>query len=303
MAYSFEKEKKKVGITSQDMFCFQFSKAEYISTELYKTHNSNKDDNIKSYVLRYIKNTLNVCESINCIYQNTNDFISASTLLRSVIDRIAILFHIYTNDDMETTLLKHYLYLLDGVLYQGRTRIDLDKIVNSTLDDKEFDEFKKNYEIENAILEVQRKNIFKKINQLNIIKAGNVNKDIINKGNWKFKNIKNCSSFSWGELYSELGIHETFSKTASFISGHVHGLSISNIDNIDFSKHFITLFAIASSVLTKLNEFITLFYNEDIQKNNIDFCNSDISKVYANLTSNEYIKKINNKYRRNKIIF
>ena len=158
-----KKKKKEIGITSQDMFCFQFSKAEYTSTELYKIHNSNNDDNIKSYVLRYIKNTLNVCESINCIYLNTTDFISASTLLRSVIDRIAILFHIYANDDMETTLLKHYLYLLDGVLYQGRTKIDLERIVNNTLDDNEFDEFKKSYEIENAILEVQRKNILSNV--------------------------------------------------------------------------------------------------------------------------------------------
>ena len=300
MAYSFEKEKKEIGITSQDMFCFQFSKAEYISARLYEIYNSNTDNDIKSYVLRYIKNTLNVCESINCIYQNTNDFISASTLLRSVIDRLAILFHIYTNDNEETLLLKHYLYLLDGVLYQGRMKIDLKKIVNTTLDENEFDEFKKSHEIENAILEAQRKNILKKIHNIDIVKSGNVNEDIINRGNWKFKNIKNSSSFSWGELYSELGIHETFSKTASFISGHVHGLSISNIGNIDFSKRFPYLFAIATSSLTKLNEFITLYYNEEILKNKIDFYSSDIASVYANSTSQEYIKKINEKYRSKK---
>lgn len=300
MSYSYKKEKEEIGVSSLDLFCFQFSKAEYISTKLYEIHNSNMDDDIKSYVLRYIKNTLNVCESINCIYQNTNDFISASTLLRSVIDRLAILFHIYTNNNEETLLLKHYLYLLDGVLYQGRMKIDFKKTVNTTLDDNEYDEFKKNHEIENAILEAQQKTLIKKIYNLNIVKSRKVNEEIIKRANWKFKSIKNSSSFSWGELYSELGIHETFSKTASFISGHVHGLSISNIGNIDFSKRFPYLFAIATSSLTKLNEFITLFYNEEILKNNIDFYSSEIANVYANSMSNEYIKKINGKYRSKK---
>ena len=142
--------------------------------------------------------------------------------------------------------------------------------------------------------------MIRKIYNLNIVKSGKVNENIIKSANWKFKNIENSSICSWGDLYSELGIHETFSKTASFISGHVHGLSISNISNIDFSKRFPYLFAIATSSLTKLNEFIISFYNDDILKNNIDFYSSDIANVYANSTNNEYIKKINEKYRSKK---
>jgi len=186
---------------------------------------------IPSYALAFIKKVLVQASTLVMVARERKDYNTVCAMVRMLADNMATLNLVYDCDDEEEKVLRHLLYVMDGVSsrhdalvghpmhYDGRipreTYDTLEKQVQGAIDN----EAKCTRFCEDAIKARQPYQTHKE----------HIDK-LIKKKDWKFKQIgqPQLKSYSWKEMYEKLDI-KTGDEMFPFLSQYVHGLSVSNI--------------------------------------------------------------------------
>ncbi len=185
-----------------------------------------------------IDDTVRGLSSLYTLADLRQDYNSCAVLLRSLVDKIAVLQLVYANEDDCDRTFRHYVYALDGL--EERSKMLEDRIVKDEyIAEDEFQKLEKQMDdarsdTKKAILyileEIRR-------HRYNIENPDWVNAVIRKNKIWQYrdkfqydKKGKNVPCYSWKDMYKLIDSRE---EIASFYSGYlsqfVHGLSLSSL--------------------------------------------------------------------------
>ena len=239
------------------------------------------DIDIKSYPLKIIDKLTTMLTTLWKVINIDKDFYVANVVIRSIADNVALLFLIYNKDEGEIRILRHYLFLLDGI--RSRLANLIIPIKNDDITEEEYQKLVKQQEDFKSMLNGCKKYIIECITSLNIYNTNKLGIDMLMKNkkgeeqyNWKFKTLNitpaqintEKNTYNWKSMYSEIKLPENF--FSSFLSDYVHGLSMSNITIASDKQNMGTLVYITKVLMERIELFIHKYYTielEDIQKN------------------------------------
>ena len=239
------------------------------------------DIDIKSYPLKIIDKLTTMLTKLWKVINIDKDFYVANVVIRSIADNVALLFLIYNKDEGEIRILRHYLFLLDGI--RSRLANLIIPIKNDDITEEEYQKLVKQQEDFKSMLNGCKKYIIECITSLNIYNTNKLGIDMLMKNkkgeeqyNWKFKTLNitpaqintEKNTYNWKSMYSEIKLPEKF--FSSFLSDYVHGLSMSNITIASDKQNMGTLVYITKVLMERIELFIHKYYTielEDIQKN------------------------------------
>ena len=239
---------------------------------------SNSVSDIPGYVLEFCRKVLIQATTLVKVAREEEDYNTVCSLVRILADNIATLNLVYNCQNDEEKILRHLLYVLDGVRERYNYLKDRKLTYDGKIPQETFEALKR--QVEGA-----RDNSAGCIAYCeSIIKALPVyasnRKDVdslIQNRNWKYKQItpnskKDKNAYTWKEMYGLLSIKEA-SDMMSFFSQYVHGLSISNIvlgdpDDFDAPLSFtVCLLGWLFNYIRKVYEpYIGQYTWEDIDK-------------------------------------
>lgn len=189
---------------------------------------------ISGYLLEFCRKVLIQFSTLEKVAREREDYNTVCSLVRILADNLSTIRLVYGGNDDEERVLRHYLYVLDGVsarntllkshpvVYQSNVSIETLKTLSEQVQSAQ-DNAEKCIDI--CITAIQSCPRYKEQQQ-------NIDVLIENK-NWKYKSIQrpypySKNVYSWKEMYALLGIREA-TEIFPFLSQYVHGLSVSNI--------------------------------------------------------------------------
>lgn len=236
---------------------------------------------IKSYPLKVIDKLTTMLTTLWNVINIDKDFYVANIIIRSIADNVASLFLIYYKDEGEIRVLRHYLFLLDGI--NTRLANIVTPIKDENISEEEYQQLIKQQTEFRSMLNGCKKHINERITSLKMYHTNKLSIDMLMKNkkgeeqyNWKFKTLDIAPSnintgkntYSWKSLYSLIDLPEKF--ISSFLSDYVHGLSMSNITIAPDKQNMGTLVYITKVLMGRIELFIHKYYAielKDIQKN------------------------------------
>lgn len=225
-------------------------------------------NDVPGYALEICRKTLVQATTLVKVAREKEDYNTACSLVRILADNVSILRLIYSAEDVEEKILRHLLYVMDGVSLRYKYLKDRPKAYDGKIPKETYD--KLCYQVNKA-----KDNAYGCIDFCtNAIKArpdysGNQQSydKLIKYQNWKFKSIdkpKPADAYSWKEMYEKLDINDA-GDMFSYFSQYVHGLSISNIVLDDKDDFEITL-TFAFSLVAWIFDFLRKEYEPYIEK-------------------------------------
>lgn len=189
---------------------------------------------IPGYVIEFCRKVLLQSSTLEKVAREREDYNTLCSLIRILADNVAIIRLVYGGNDDEERILRHLLYVLDGVSvrksllenhtlsYNGLIPIETyNALVRQVTSAKENAEGCIKYCIE----AIKARPVYTTYqSQIDIL---------LDNHNWKFKTIekpqpKNPYQYTWKEMYGLLEI-KSIDEMIPYLSQYVHGLSISNI--------------------------------------------------------------------------
>ena len=122
------------------------------------------DIDIKSYPLKVIDKLTTMLTTLWNVINIDKDFYVANVVIRSIADNVALLFLIYDKDEGEIRILRHYLFLLDGI--RSRLANIIMPIKNDDVTEDEYQKLIKQQEDFKSMLNDCKKNIIECITSL-----------------------------------------------------------------------------------------------------------------------------------------
>ena len=253
------------GLTYEEFYRTMLVTLKHQVHYLREIHPSNTIDDISAYPLVIINRILNNSITLYNVIERDKDYTIANTIIRSMADSISSLYFIYNETDDEMKLLRHYLFIMDGL--NGRVKLLPDsKEYDHKIKREEYDkllhqihESKRNFTnaINHCITTIQSQSLYSR-NKASIDK-------IIHTNNWRFKSLNSSdkNAYNWKELYGYLDLC-CDSSYFSNLSEFVHGLSTSNLNFDINSTLFEPVYGIATSLLGKLHEVLKNYFKSDI---------------------------------------
>ena len=256
------------GLTYEEFYRVIVVILKHQTHHLREIYPSEAIDDLSAYPLIVINHILNNSITLYNVIERDQDYIIANTIVRSLADSISSLFFIYNEPDEKIRLLRHYLFIMDGL--SGRLKL--------LPDYKEYDPKIKKDEFDKLMHQIQESKLnyakaynhcITQIKSLSIYCGHMASIDkIIQKNNWKFKSLNSSNpkknAHSWNELYEYLN----FSCETSFFSNlseFVHGLSTSNLNYEIDSNIFEPVYGTATSLLGKVLSFLKSYFKSDTE--------------------------------------
>lgn len=232
---------------------------------------------IPGYILQICRKILTQFSTLVIVSRQRNDYNSVCSLVRVLADSIATLNLIYCCDDDEERIIRHLLYVLDGVSERDKLLNERYPEYDGRISREVFDILCAQYQEakENAqgcikyCIDTIKKSPYYPTHQPEI-------DVLIQKRNWKFKTIsepKPRDGYSWKDLYQMLKINMA-DEMFPYLSQYIHGLSISNIllnDKDDFDAPL----SFAFCLLGWLFDFLRRVYEPHIG----EYTKSDIQRM------------------------
>lgn len=186
---------------------------------------------IPSYALAFIRKVLVQASSLVMVARERQDYNTVCAMVRMLADNLATLNLVYGCDDDEEKVLRHLLYVMDGVSARHDTLIGHPMHYDGKIPRETYDALEKQVHeaIDNAAKcikycedEIRKRNTYQSHPE-------HINK-LIKKKDWKFKELgqTQLKSCTWKEMYEKLEI-KNGPEMFPFLSQYVHGLSVSNI--------------------------------------------------------------------------
>lgn len=237
---------------------------EYETQWLIKSHTANNIDDIDGFALQIIAKCLKSLRTLSVICTSCEDYPSANSVLRMVIDSIAVYNIVYANLDIEERRYRHYLYIKDSIA----TRLSLmeEKIENTGgISEEEFAELQKQYEdtaaSDRLVLQHCDEILYK--HSYSSLYPEFHRQSLVN-SNWRYKekvyksNV-NKNRYSWEDLYVSLDSRkDIYTFISSHLSQFVHGLCVSNIAIDETTKNSAAILSFGIVAAGKLRDFLKL---------------------------------------------
>ena len=191
---------------------------EILSKYLSKKYTECKDNSTEHYQTIIIQKIVKMLKTLETLTTEVQDETSARCVLRGILDNVAIYCFVYSSEDTDEMMFRHYLYNLDGfqTLKEVVEKCPLEQSSNKT---HELDKIDK-------II----KQIREKLNSHPYVQSQNEKiKKIIETANWKYKSLQNLHPLSFKDIYINIGLSEENAiYCQSFLSQFSHGLCLSN---------------------------------------------------------------------------
>lgn len=250
----------------------------YQTELLLKIYPSNRIDDLKGYQCKILHKCACSFHTLLTVIAVEHDYYAASTLIRMLTDNLASYNLIYHEKDNDIKLLRHYLFILDGLAQRKKFFCSHELKYDGKISKDEFDALEKQ-------VKSSKDNTFgaiefcdKAIRQLPIYETQKVNIDfLIDKQNWQFIDIsKPKGHYKWELLYEKLCDKNAFTDMAAYLSQFVHGLSLSNLtmDNTPSDFEPLLCFGI------KLMGYVLQFIESDFGLRRIDLYNNFFKSHY-----------------------
>jgi hypothetical protein len=230
---------------------------------------------IPSYALAFIRKVLVQSSTLVMVARERKDYNTVCAMVRMLADNMATLNLVYDCDDKEEMVLRHLLYVMDGVSERHSTLVGHPMHYDGKVPRETYEALKK--QVQGAIDNAASCMSFCEngIKSRGMYQANREHIDkLINKKDWKYKQLGNSQlkSYTWKEMYEKLDI-KTGAEMFPFLSQYVHGLSVSNIalndpDDFDAPLSFaVCLLGWLFSFLRKEYEpYVGEFTMEDVRK-------------------------------------
>ncbi|WP_154652953.1 hypothetical protein [Segatella albensis] len=173
----------------------------------------------QGYLVQRLSLMLQIFRTFSKVLLEDKDYITSNTILRMIVDNLAITKFIYVDHDGEMRLLRHYLFLLDGSLTYLKIT---DSMKSNVLIIEERERCKR--EVQHTKEQIMKLSIYE-IQHLYVDK-------LLSKGNWKFKDFSNTGKYSYQDLYKTFGITPNIVAYFMYISQFAHGLSLSSLGTV-----------------------------------------------------------------------
>ena len=264
---------------------------------LRQLHPSKSINDIESYPIIIIEKVLKITSTLYTVVNANKDYIVSNIIIRSLADVISSLILIYSKSNDDLKLLRHYLFIMDGL--QGRiNNLPSDLNYDGNIKKEEFEALSQQIESARDNYKGAYSCAEEEIKKLSIYESKkNTIDHLISKRNWRFKELSESpGTYKWTELYTyaELPLDSEF---FSLLSEYVHGLSTSNLIVDSDNETFEPILSIASSLMGKVHEFIHHIYADDIpliKESMISALYDDnLPLHYVESIASEYIKTIN----------
>lgn len=252
-------------------------------------------NNIDGYKVGILTKLMFASCSFMVIIEQTHDYSSAATILRSIADNLASYILVYHEKNADELLLRHYLFLYDGLNSRLNGRLAINPDTNTSIPKTEEDLLKK--AIEDATINDNNTITI----CLNSIRSNNLYINysteiefLIEHRNWKYISLdKYKNSFKWEKMYPLINGKESSSVFLSYLSQYVHGLSSSNLFyDIDNTSTFNELIGIGITFLGKINDFAQNDFNIDKQALMHNFFRSEFGKVHLSYVNPEHLESL-----------
>ncbi len=252
-------------------------------------------NNIDGYKVGILTKLMFASCSFMVIIEQTHDYSSAATILRSIADNLASYILVYHEKNADELLLRHYLFLYDGLNSRLNGRLAINPDTNTSIPKTEEDLLKK--AIEDATINDNNTITI----CLNSIRSNNLYINysteiefLIEQRNWKYISLdKYKNSFKWEKMYPLINGKESSSVFLSYLSQYVHGLSSSNLFyDIDNANTFNELIGIGITFLGKINDFAQNDFNIDKQALMHNFFRSEFGKVHLLYVNPEHLESL-----------
>lgn len=233
--------------------------------------------------------------SFMVIIEQTHDYSSAATILRSIADNLASYILVYHEKDKDELLLRHFLFLYDGLNTRLNGRLAIKP--NSDPSIPKIDEEMLQKTIKEATTNDEKAIAFclANIRSNNLYKKHNTEVEyLINYKKWNYISLEKYKERNtWEKMYPLINGKESSSVFISYLSQFVHGLSSSNlIYEINDTNTFNELIGVGISFLGKINDFAQNDFN--IDKNTLmqNFFQSEFGKVHLSYVTPEYLESL-----------
>lgn len=217
-------------------------------------------NDINGYKVGIITKEMYAFHSMITIIETNQDYSTSASILRSIADNLSTYILIYHQKIQDELLLRHYLYLIDGlnVRYSVMCSIHPPKDAPISNDEKQDTERNVSFAKKNTLDAISF--CKEKIRMLNIYneKGNAINHLLKTKNSWRYKSL-DCYKqiFTWKEMYQLINGNESSKNFISFLSQYVHGLSSSNLlIDINNKDTFEPLMGIGITFLGTIQEFI-----------------------------------------------
>lgn len=256
-------------------------------------------NNINGYKVGILTKIVYASNSFMMIIENNHDYSSAATILRSIADNLASYILIYHNRNNDEILLRHYLFLYDGL----RTRLEAMQSIHpsgdGTILEREKEEIQNG--VMNAITDTKKAMDFSLKEIRNNALYKNHKKEIeylicLNHENWRYSSLKNYKQrLSWKKMYPLINGKGSSGYFLSYLSQYVHGLSSSNLIVKNTNPHtFEPMISIGVTFLGKILEFAQNDFGvpkEILQK---DFFKTVYGKNHLSYVNTSYLERFVN---------
>ena len=257
----------ELGLDEYDLFELEFQKIIFFLDSLSVKYEKRDLLDERSLLLRSTRRMIRLMESINVIYETTQERPSMMILTRSIIDinaTICFLFQFVT-DQVERKL-RILLFFLDGV----RTRMRLSASPLKPRDEKYIaeDEYSAIFD---QRTETRTSDIKAEKDLLQMIKESSLypqmNHQIIVKANWRYHSIKSKRNYSWKDLYEIACGEENMAMfEQEYLSQYVHGVAIADIQsNSIVETNPMFSLNMCNSILNKLEQILKIWFSGDYE--------------------------------------
>ena len=289
------KELDKFNGSYHDFFCAIYSMVGYETEQLYKRYHSDAINDIKSYQSRILHKTVKTIFTLYKVISDLQDYNSAGALIRVIADTLSSYNLIYNESNEETKMLRHYLFILDGLskrekqLSKHKPKYD----GNISVEDYNALLYKIASTYDNTIKGIDF--CKEQISHLDLYKKNReCIETYVKNGNWQFSRLdKPNGHYQWSEIYKKLFDNDIFTDVFGFLSQYVHGLSISNIiTELDDCELYEPYYSYGIVILGKVRNFIETDFGMSREELINGFEKSEFCKDYILCLSENEKRKI-----------
>ena len=277
-------ELERTGITCEESFRIILTTLKYEVMFLKGNYNSSDINSVKDYSLVIAERIVKTADSLHSVIERDRDNVIANMIIRSMADSISSFILIYREEDINVKLLRHYLYIIDGL--QNR--------INQLSNNPTYNESISKEDYEKLCLQVKaaKQNYQEACNfsvcQIKSLPIYANNKMFIDKliegHNWRFQSLRSSpkSRFSWEKMYDLMGF-KCPSSFFSSLSDYVHGLSTSNLNLEMEDELFDPVYSFGISLLGKLMSSLKDIFPDEFS--------SILSKTFSSVLCDQNIPK------------
>ena len=268
----------------------------YEMKQLKLKYPTNNIDNLYGFQVSHLENLMHSVSTYVVVVEESQDYLVASSILRTLIDGISVYHLIYHADTKDEIALRHYLYILDGI--SQKLEIESRHPLHKTdkIKEQEYNALAERLSFMRNNLYEAKEFCYRAIRNLNIYTTRKATiEKLLYKRNWKFKSIDDSNGYKWSELHDLLPskFHRLYSDFCNYLSQYVHGLSMSNLTiDIDDKDIYEPLTNNIILILNFIHESIANDFGLDMSFLTKGLIGSDNFHAYLSYCTESYKKEL-----------